>query len=99
MAARSKRKEDRPHQIMKSGALIAAAIAAFALLIYYFALQGKVSQQNAVLEAKQAQIQEYEDLNRDLQDKLDNQDAYVAQEARRNGYVSPNADVYVEDNP
>lgn len=96
MAARAKKKKDQPLQIVKSGFLIAFAIAAFALLIYYFTLQGQVSQQNAELQAKQAKIQEYENLNRDLQDKLDNQDAYVAQEARRNGYVSPNADVYVE---
>lgn len=66
------------------------------LVVMFVNLQMQINEKQAEIDQKQAQIHEYQNLNEDLQNKVDNKDAYIDQQARENGYVKPNADVYVE---
>ncbi len=74
----------------------ALVLLALYLVVMFVNLQMQMNEKQVVIDQKQAQIREYQNLNEDLQSKLDHKDDYLDQQARENGYVKPNADIYVE---
>lgn len=67
------------------------------IAVLFVNLQMQINEKQTEIDRKQAQIHEYQNLNEDLQNKLDNPNAYLDQEARKNGYVKPNSDIFIED--
>lgn len=84
----------------KRSLLIRLALILFAgyIVVMLVQLQMQINDKQAEIDSKQAQIHAYQNQNADLQEKLENSDAYLDQQARENGYVAPNADVYIEVN-
>lgn len=93
-AAKSKNNSKKTRSILFRIALLVFICYVAVVLIQ---LQLEINDKQAEIDSKQAEIQEYEHLNGDLQNKVDNEDLYIGQQARENGYVAPNADVYVEN--
>ena len=83
----------------KKNLLISFALLLLAgyIAVLFVNLQMQINEKQTEIDRKQAQIHEYQNLNEDLQNKLDNPNAYLDQEARKNGYVKPNSDIFIED--
>ena len=82
----------------KRSLFIRLALLLFAgyIVVMLVGLQMQINEKQAEIDKKQTQIREYQNQNADLQEKVENSDSYLEQQARENGYVSPNADVYIE---
>lgn len=87
-------------QKKKRSLLIRFALILFAgyIVVMLVNLQMQINEKQEVIDTKQAQIREYQNKNADLEEKVNNPDAYLDQVARDGGFVSPNADVYIEVN-
>lgn len=85
-------------QKVKKSILLRIAIIVFILyaLTTLLNLQRQINQQQAIIDEKKAQVVELKRLNEDLQNKVKNNDLYLDQQAREQGYVNPGADVFKE---
>lgn len=87
----------KPKQKKKS-IFLRIALVAFAvyMVVVLVQLQMEISDRQKDIDSLQAQILQQQRLNEDLQNKVENTDLYLEQQARDDGYVRPGEDVFQE---
>ncbi len=87
----------RPKQKKKS-IFLRVALLAFAvyMVVVLVQLQMEISDRQKDIDALYTQIAQQQRLNEDLQNKVADNDLYLEQQARDNGYVRPGEDVFQE---
>lgn len=86
----AKRKEKKKNILLR----VACAAAAVYVLATVFSLCMQLRSQREVLKALEAEIQRQELYNESLQEKADNSDSYLEEEARDQGYSLPGEQIY-----
>lgn len=86
----AKRKEKKKNILLR----VACAAAAVYVLATVFSLCMQLRNQREVLKALEAEIQRQELYNESLQEKADNSDSYLEEEARDQGYSLPGEQIY-----
>ena len=87
-----KKKTKSKNTIFLIGVLIVVAYCIVRIAV----LQMTVHDKKAQITLLENQITEFQQLNDDLKNKIDNNDLYLDQQAREKGYVDPGADVFQE---
>lgn len=86
----AKRKEKKKNVLLR----VACAAAAVYVVVTVFSLCMQLRDKREVLNALEAEIQRQELLNESLQEKADNSEIYLEEEARDQGYSLPGEQIY-----